>query len=56
MKLQQLRYLVAVVQAGSITEAARRLNVSQPALSAGLNALEAELGGRCLNANAVMPA
>lgn len=48
MKLQQLRYLVAVVQAGSITEAARRLNVSQPALSAGLNALEAELGGPLL--------
>lgn len=45
MKLQQLRYLAAVVEAGSITEAAKRLNVSQPALSAGLSALEAELGG-----------
>lgn len=48
MKLQQLRYLVAVVQSGSITEAAKRLNVSQPALSAGLNALEAELDGALL--------
>lgn len=45
MKLQQLRYLAAVVETGSITDAARRLNVSQPALSAGLSALEAELGG-----------
>lgn len=45
MKLQQLRYLTTVVEAGSLTEAARRLNVSQPALSAGLGALETELGG-----------
>lgn len=45
MKFQQLRYLVAVVEAGNVTEAARRLNVTQPALSAGLAALEAELGG-----------
>jgi DNA-binding transcriptional LysR family regulator len=45
MKIQQLRYVVAVADAGSVTEAARRLNVSQPALSAGLSALEADLGG-----------
>lgn len=45
MKLQQLRYLAAVVETGSVTGAAQRLNVSQPALSAGLAALEAELGG-----------
>ena len=40
MKIRQLRYLTAVVEAGSITEGARRLNVSQPALSAGLAALD----------------
>lgn len=45
MKLQQLRYLAAVVETGSITDAAKRCNVSQPALSAGLASLEAELGG-----------
>jgi DNA-binding transcriptional LysR family regulator len=45
VKFQQLRSLLAVVDAGSITEAARRLNVTQPALSAGLAALETELGG-----------
>jgi LysR family hydrogen peroxide-inducible transcriptional activator len=45
VKIRQLRYLTAVVEAGSITEGARRLNVSQPALSAGLAALEDELGG-----------
>ncbi|WP_449220160.1 LysR family transcriptional regulator [Tistrella mobilis] len=44
MTLRQLRYLIAVVAAGSITEGARSLNVSQPALSAGLAALEDELG------------
>lgn len=48
MKLQQLRYLAAVVETGSVTAAAQRLNVSQPALSAGLAALEAELGGPLL--------
>lgn len=46
MKLQQLRYFIAVVETGGITEAAKKLNISQPALSAGLNALEEELGGR----------
>lgn len=45
MKLRQLRYLTAVVEAGTITEAARRLHVTQPALSAGLASLEEELGG-----------
>ncbi|WP_298647590.1 LysR family transcriptional regulator [uncultured Tistrella sp.] len=44
MTLRQLRYLIAVVAAGSITGGARSLNVSQPALSAGLAALEDELG------------
>jgi len=49
MTLQQLRYLIAVVAVGNITEAAKRLNVSQPALSAGLSALEADLGGALLD-------
>lgn len=49
MKLQQLRYFVTVFKCGSVTDAARRLNVSQPALSAGLRALEEELGGALLD-------
>jgi LysR family transcriptional regulator, hydrogen peroxide-inducible genes activator len=49
MTLQQLRYLAAVVAVGNITEAAKRLNVSQPALSAGLSALETDLGGTLLD-------
>jgi DNA-binding transcriptional LysR family regulator len=45
VNLQQLRYFVAVVDAGSFTAAARRLHVTQPSLSQQLRALEAELGG-----------
>ena len=48
MKLQQLRYFCAVVQTGSITNAACKLRVSQPALSTALKALEEELGGPLL--------
>jgi len=43
MKLQHLRFFAAVVEDGSITQAARRLHISQPAISAGLKALEDEL-------------
>lgn len=38
------RYIVAISEAGSISEAARRLNISQPALSQRLKHLEARLG------------
>lgn len=43
MKLQHLRYFAAVVEDRSITRAAQRLHTSQPAISAGLKALEDEL-------------
>lgn len=49
MKLHQLVYFVTVIKAGGITNAARRLKVSQPALSSGLKALEDELGGTLLD-------
>lgn len=49
MKLHQLVYFVTVVKVGGITNAARRLNVSQPALSVGLRGLEEELGGALLD-------
>lgn len=45
MKLQQLRFLVAVVDYGGVIKAAERLHISQPSVSAGLKALEQELGG-----------
>jgi DNA-binding transcriptional LysR family regulator len=42
--LRQLEYLVAVGQAGSVTLAAERMNVSAPSISTALAQLEAELG------------
>jgi DNA-binding transcriptional LysR family regulator len=44
MKIQQLRFLVAVVEYGGVIKAAERLHLSQPSISAGLKALEQELG------------
>lgn len=45
MDLQQLRALVAVSEAGSVTEASRRLLLTQPAVTRQLRGLEDELGG-----------
>lgn len=44
MKLQQLRYVVKVAECGSITEASRRLFVSQPSITASVRDLENEMG------------
>lgn len=44
MKIQHLRFLTAVVDAGGVIKAAERLHLSQPSISAGLKALEQELG------------
>ncbi len=44
MELTPLRYFRAIATAGHMTRAARTLGVSQPALSAMLRKLEAELG------------
>lgn len=44
MKLQHLRFFCAVVESRSVTAASERLHISQPALSAGLKALQADLG------------
>src|SRR4051812_43064197 len=43
MNLQQLRYLVAAADAGSLSGAARRERVSQPVVSRALHSLEREL-------------
>lgn len=52
MELRQLRYFIAIADAGSLTEAARRLGVAQPALSQHVLALEAELQTRLLERGA----
>lgn len=40
--LRQLNYAIAVVDLGSITQASKKLGISQPAISAALNELERE--------------
>jgi len=44
MSLRQMEYLLAVVDEGSFTAAARRLDVAQPTLSHQVRALEATVG------------
>jgi DNA-binding transcriptional LysR family regulator len=44
MTLQQLKYAVTVADNRNITEASRRLFVSQPSLTAAIRELEAEMG------------
>jgi DNA-binding transcriptional LysR family regulator len=44
MRIEQLEYLAAVTQHGSLRRASERLHLSQPALSEALSKLERELG------------
>lgn len=43
MTLQQLKYAVAVADTRNITEASRRLFISQPSLIAAIRELEEEM-------------
>ena len=52
MDFKQIRYFVAVAEAGSFSEGARRAFVTQPTLSAAIAALEAELGFALLERHA----
>lgn len=44
MTLQQLRYVTAIAETSTISEAARRFYIAQPSLTASLHELEEELG------------
>lgn len=44
MTLQQLKYIIAITECGSITSAAQRLLVAQPSLSKSVSELEKEMG------------
>ena len=45
MEMQQIRYFLSLSSALNFTRAAEECNVSQPALTRAIQALEAELGG-----------
>ena len=44
MTLSQLKYIVTIAEAGTISEAAKRLYIAQPSLTAAVKELEGELG------------
>jgi DNA-binding transcriptional LysR family regulator len=44
MTLQQLKYIIEIANCGSMSEAAKRLYISQPSLSNAVKELESELG------------
>ena len=44
MTLQQLKYMITVAECGNITEAAERLFIAQPSLTAAIHSLEKEMG------------
>ncbi|MFE6974167.1 LysR family transcriptional regulator [Streptomyces sp. NPDC057682] len=52
MELRQLHYLTVIAEEGNLGRAARRLFVSQPALSYALKSLETELGVRLFDRHA----
>lgn len=49
MEMQQIRYFLALARDLNFTRAAENCNVTQPALTRAIQALEAELGGRLFN-------
>ena len=49
MRLQQLRYLIAVAESGSINSIAHSHYISQSALSTSIRELEEEMGVKVFN-------
>ena len=49
MNISQLRTFVTVVDAGSFSEAARTMGISQPAVTMQIQALESDLGATLLD-------
>jgi DNA-binding transcriptional LysR family regulator len=48
MEMQQIRYFIALAQTLNFTRAAEECNVTQPALTRAIQALEGELGGELI--------
>ncbi|NUT77692.1 LysR family transcriptional regulator [Pseudomonas sp. C1C7] len=48
MEIRQIKYFVAIIDCGSLSQAARQVHVAQSALSKQMSALEAELGAQLL--------
>src|ERR1700730_9652532 len=48
LEMHHIRYFLALSETLNLTKAAERCNVSQPALSRAIKALETELGGEFL--------
>lgn len=51
MNIRQAQYLITVYEEGSISNAAKRLYISQPALSQTIQIVEKEIGARIFNRN-----
>ena len=52
LTLRQLKYIIKIVESGSITEAAKQLFITQPSLSNAVKELENELGIEIFNRSA----
>ena len=49
MTLQQLKYAIAIADTRNITEASKRVFISQPSLTAAIHELEEEMGVTIFN-------
>lgn len=49
MEFRKLRHFLAVIDTGSLADAARKSNISQPALSKSIHSLEQEIGSPLFN-------
>ncbi|MDM7932171.1 LysR family transcriptional regulator [Tabrizicola sp.] len=52
LTIRQLRYFIAAAETGQVSHAAMELNISQSAVTAGIQGLEANLGARLLSRTA----